>query len=762
MDLPHAAAASREEFDESLLRLYGELGRAYTYAAVLEALRLEIEHMLGYKSMWLQLIREPEHDLLTLDSSGPVIEVMKTLLKDDRYRLTLHGEDFVVVPIGDDPWLREIMEFGDVHVTPDAQVYPLTNKDLIAITGQCTVVCVPLILAERTLGYLNMGTFFDEGVLLPDEKQLDFLRRLSNHVAVALDRVRFLGERAEAEAALERMVAQLEFSSFLLDSVIDGVIVRADDGRVIYVNEAMCSLAGATREQLLNSADIDWACVQDRTALRRHLDMVRGVGEGEIESTTEYAGVPVVVRSSRVDHLGTLATLSLVSDISERKAAQAEIEHMALHDPLTDLANRALLRDRLALAVAHARRSQQPLALVMLDLDHFKAINDTTGHATGDLLLQEIAQRLRAVVRVDDTVARFGGDEFTLVLPDIGSIEKAAVVAEKILAAVREPVTQGGHRLAVTASLGVALYECDDVTAGELLRNGDLAMYCAKEEGRDRYRLFDRSMTERSMARFELTRDLEEAVARRELEVHFQPIVDLVDGSVRGAEALCRWTHRERGPIPPATFIPLAEESGVINELGEWVLREACRQAAGWQQPGRPIVVSVNLSPRQLGDCDLCALVCAVLDETGLPPSALQLEVTESMAVRDAPYLTGAFGRLREMGVRIAIDDFGTGYASLDYLTRFPVDALKVDRVFVRGVVDDPGCRAVAAAVASMARALGIEAIAEGIETDVQRLVLLTADCRRGQGYLFSAGIPAQQFAALVSAGGRLNTTPEE
>lgn len=743
---------AREDWDASLLRLYRELGSADSYTAIVASLAPEIEHMLGYGSLWLQIIQEDQGVALTLDfGGGPIIEVMKKLLEDERFRLTLHGEDFVVVPIGDDPWLHEILESGDVHVTEDARTHPLTDKDLIAVTDQRSVVCLPLGMAERTLGWLVMGTFGDEGVRVPDADGLDYLRRLANHVGVAMDRVRFLGERMDAQASLERLVAELQFSSFLLDSVVDGVIVRdAGDGSVLYLNDAMCRLAGMERHEITAAPVGGWARTEDIESVQRHLGNVRKAGSGEMETTTRTGErLPVEIRSSVVVYRGRQAILSMVSDISERKAAQATIEYMALHDPLTDLANRALLQDRLELAMAHGRRSHRPLALMFLDVDDFKTINDSAGHAVGDMVLQEIAQRLREVVRADDTIARFGGDEFTLVLPDIDSAEAACEVARKVLESFREPFGVS-ERIASSASLGIAMYMCDDTTVRELMRNADLAMYCAKESGRAAYRLYDESMNERAEERFALKGDLEIAVAEGGLELHYQPIVRLTDGAIVGAEALCRWTHPKRGPVPPATFIPLAEESGAIHQLGEWVLREACDAAAGWQRPDREVGVSVNLSPLQLGQAHLAAVVRAALEGSGLPPSRLQLEITETTAMRDAPYLARAFGELRDMGVRIAIDDFGTGYSSLDYLMRFPVDILKVDRAFVRDVCEDPGCLAIAGAVVSLGRALGLEVIAEGIETEEQRQALIAAACPLGQGFLFSRGVQAEVFRALL------------
>jgi diguanylate cyclase (GGDEF)-like protein/PAS domain S-box-containing protein len=727
-----------EEYDQSLLRLYAGLGRATTYRAIIDAVQPEIERMLGYKSIWLQLVVPGTMDLLVLDAGGQAEASIKALLHDESDHLHRHGEEFLVLPIAGEPFLTEIIEYGGVFVADDARTYPATNKDIIAITGQRTVVCVPLRLAERTLGYLNTGTFFDEGVVVPNQLQRQYLEMLSHHAAVAVDRVRFLGERKDAEEALERMVGEMEFRTFLLDSVIDGVIVRdPEDMSVLYVNDAMCGLTGQARENLEATRDVDWVVPEERDAVRRHYESVMRFGTGTTETYSDAGPggrVPVEIHSSVVSYRARHALASVVSDISERKAVQFTIEQMALHDPLTGLANRALLMDRLSVAIAHARRTRELLAVLFIDVDHFKTINDTVGHGAGDLVLQAVAARLERSVRADDTIARLGGDEFALVLPDIGSEADACCVAQKILAGLREPLGVGLGDISVTASIGLALHNGDDLTGDDLLRDADLAMYRAKEIGRNTYQLFEPSMNETALERFVLKSDLQRAIARNELSLHYQPVVSLENGAIIGAEALCRWTHPIHGAVPPAMFIPLAEESGMICALGEWVLHQACAEARSWADAGHPgLLISVNLSPRQMCEEDLADEVRRALDATGLDPRLLALELTETVAMRDAPRIVSAFRELRETGVRIAIDDFGTGYSSLDYLKQLPVDALKVDRGFVRDLCEDAGCLAIATAIVSLGRALGLDVIAEGVETEAQREVLVDAGCEHAQ-----------------------------
>ncbi|MRS11780.1 MAG: EAL domain-containing protein [Actinobacteria bacterium] len=549
---------------------------------------------------------------------------------------------------------------------------------------------------------------------------------------------------------------ELEFKSFLLDNAGDGIIVRdADDLCVLYVNEAMCVLVGRPREQFFSTPELWWVTAEEREGYRRHLLGSLHSGGGVIETIAESdtgEQIPVEVRTSAIAYHGRKALLSVVRNISERRLAQEAIEHMELHDPLTGLANRALLQDRIEVAVAHAKRSGEPLGLIVLDIDHFKSVNDTAGHGTGDLLLLAVAERLHDVIRADDTLARLAGDEFVLVLPEVRSEEDAGILAEKVLDTFREPFMTSAGEISMTASLGISLHYGDDTPSDMLLRNADLAMYVAKEQGRNSYRQFEPSMNEAALQRFALKNDLMHAIERDEIALHYQPIVRLADGHVLGAEALCRWRHPVHGPIPPLTFIPLAEETGIISELGTWVLRQACREARQWAEQGHDdLVVSVNLSPRQAADCDLVTQVAAALGESGLDPKQLSLELTESVAMRDAPRLIGAFRDLRDMGVRIAIDDFGTGYSTFDYLKQLPVDVLKVDRTFVSDVCEDEGSKAIAGAIVSLGKALHLEVIAEGVETEAQRRVLVEAACPSAQGFLFAKDMPADEFRAVLA-----------
>ena len=438
--------------------------------------------------------------------------------------------------------------------------------------------------------------------------------------------------------------------------------------------------------------------------------------------------------------------VTIYTDITERKRAEAEIEHLAHHDMLTGLANRFSLDARLAQSLADSRRNGHGLAVLFLDLDRFKHINDSLGHQVGDCLLKEVAERLRHTVRDADIVARQGGDEFVVVIQGISSSARAAHVAEKILTRLSAPYETGGAELHTTPSIGIALYPEDGEDAAELLRCADTAMYHAKALGRANYQFFTEEMNRSATERLDLEHKLRRALQQGEFELWYQPQLGAADGRVRGVEALVRWRHPEDGLIPPFRFIPLAEETGLIVELGKWVLREACRQARAWLDRGLPSLrMSVNLSTRQLMHAGLAEAVDEALADSELPASQLELEITESSVMERPNDAIPVLGGLKRLGVRLAIDDFGTGYSSLSYLKLFPLDHLKIDRSFVSDIEHDANDAAIVAAAVSMAHNLGLSVIAEGVETAVQVARLSELGCDELQGYHFSRPLPADE-----------------
>jgi diguanylate cyclase (GGDEF)-like protein/PAS domain S-box-containing protein len=445
---------------------------------------------------------------------------------------------------------------------------------------------------------------------------------------------------------------------------------------------------------------------------------------------------------------------SQIGQFLQRKQAEEKIQHMAQHDALTGLPNRALLLDRIGQAIAQAQRKRGVLALLFIDLDRFKTVNDSLGHQVGDRLLQSVAGRLEACIRGSDTIARIGGDEFVVLLGDLEEPEDARHVAQKVLDALAEPATIDAHELKVTPSVGICAYPHDGEDVESLMRNADTAMYHAKQMGRNNFQFFTQAMNDAAQQRLRLENDLRRALERGEFALHYQPQIDLESGAIVGFEALIRWPHPTRGMIPPAQFIPVAEETGLIAPIGEWVLRHACARARAWHDAGHPrLRVAVNCSAQQFQREDFVGTVVGALRETGLDAEHLDLEITEGVIVRHSEEVMARFEALDAMGVRISIDDFGTGYSSLGYLKRFAIHQLKIDQSFVRDVSSDPDDAAIVSAIIAIAHSLGLEVIAEGVETPEQLAFLKALGCARAQGYYFSQPLPAEEFAQLLAGG---------
>jgi len=475
------------------------------------------------------------------------------------------------------------------------------------------------------------------------------------------------------------------------------------------------------------------------------------------EQQTTPDGTTIWLRTSKVplqnEANETIGVLGIYEDITEQKCIEERIHYLANFDPLTGLPNRTQLNDHLKYALSLAKRSNGHLALMFLDLDHFKDINDSLGHSIGDALLIELAKRLRLVLRTEDTVTRLGGDEFILLLPGVDAIG-AAHVAQKLLDAIAESYWIELYDLALTASIGIALYPADGGDLEILSKSADAAMYRAKQEGRQCYRFFTQEMQERSARNLQLVNALHHALGRNQLHVYYQPQVSMQDGHVIGAEALLRWRHPDLGMVSPAEFIPVAEGSGLILPIGEWVLRCAVRQAKTWMDEGfGPLIMAVNLSAAQFRHPDLPQLVSRILDEEGLPPEYLELELTEGVAMHNPQGVIAVMNNLHERGVRMSIDDFGTGYSSLSYLKKFKVYKLKIDQSFVRDISTDPEDKAIVSAIISLAKGLGLKTIAEGVETPGQLAFLREQGCDEMQGYLFSKPVPIEQFEALLKQG---------
>jgi diguanylate cyclase (GGDEF)-like protein/PAS domain S-box-containing protein len=568
----------------------------------------------------------------------------------------------------------------------------------------------------------------------------------------------------EEQAATERVLvvdAQRSEERFrsLVRNASDGVLVLAETGRIRYASPAVERILGHDSAKTIDRPLTAAVHPADRETVRRRVaDVSASVGgETALELRARHADgswrTLEAVAKNLLDDPAVNGIVVNYRDITERKALEQELTHQALHDELTGLANRSLFRDRLGHALARGTRGRRTTAVLFLDLDDFKAVNDRLGHAAGDRLLVAIGGRLRGSTRAEDTVARLGGDEFAVIVEedDPAAIE---VAAARVLAGLAAPVVLEQGEIVIRASIGIAV-GLGAEGGDELLRRADIAMYAAKARGGNCHVTYENGLHDTAVARMELKEDLRGALSRGELYVAYQPIVDLETGAIEGSEALIRWNHPTRGAIPPLEFISIAEENGLILELGRWVLDTACRQARAWQRAsGRAgLAISVNLSGRQMADAGFVDEVAAVLARTGLDPRTLTLEITESVLVEDVGATVRAFRRLKALGVRLAIDDFGTGYSSLSYLRQFPIDVLKIDRSFVAGLDAGGDSVGLVRSILNLCSTLRLEAVAEGIETPEQRSVLRELGARFGQGHLFSRPMTASSFRAALARG---------
>jgi diguanylate cyclase (GGDEF)-like protein/PAS domain S-box-containing protein len=563
-------------------------------------------------------------------------------------------------------------------------------------------------------------------------------------------------ERRRAEEALR--ISEERWRALLLNST-DAITVLAADGAVLYTSPSTEGLLGYDPATMVAMPVFELVHPDD---LKRAAVIL-----GDLLSSSEVSE-PIEMRVMHAD--GTYRWIECVAnnllddpvvngivvnvrDVTERRRAQDELARQAMCDSLTGLPNRALLLDRLASALARGARTETLTAVLFLDLDHFKLVNDSLGHALGDQLLVTVAERLEQVLRRGDTAARLGGDEFVLCCEEVGSEEEVAEIADRVAAVLAEPVLLDNHELTVTASIGITCASNGARKPEELLRDSDVAMYRAKERGRARAEVFQPSMRTRARARLEQQLDVRRALASGQFRMNYQPVVSLVDGRLVGAEALVRWAHPRRGLVLPGEFIPAAEETGLIEPLGSWVLAESIAEAAAWNRDRRdPIGVSVNLSARQLVGGTLPDLIATTLELHGLEPASLCLEITEGILMEEPEHVVGVLQELSALGVHLAIDDFGTGYSSLAYLKRFPTDILKVDRAFVDGIEHQGENRAIVTAVLALGTGLGMTVVAEGVETKAQSEALQELGCAVGQGFYFSTPVPPETFAELLLA----------
>jgi diguanylate cyclase (GGDEF)-like protein/PAS domain S-box-containing protein len=679
--------------------------------------------------------------------------------------------------LGDKRLLREMLNKQGSHQTEITQIERLIDAEKHLAENPVDIIVLDLGLPDaQQLGAVKRAhavaprvplvvlTGLDDGALAAQALQegaQDYLIKGQIDARGLLRSLRYSIERKSMEEAL---FVATERAQVTLNCIGDAVACTDIEGNVTYLNlvaEKMTGwslpeAAGRPLAEVFRILDaisrkiaphpLDRAVDPNRTVHLPSNSVLIGRDESEIPIEDSVALIH--------DREGQVTGAVIVfRDVSAARAMALQMTHLAQHDFLTGLPNR-MLNDRVSQAIALAPRHQKKVAVLFLDLDGFKYINDSLGHPTGDKLLQSIAKRLVNCVRRSDTVSRQGGDEFVVLLSEVERPEDPAIAARRLLQAVAEPHSIDQHDLHVTTSIGLSVYPNDGLDAETLIKNADTAMYQAKENGRQGYQFFKPAMNIRAVERQSIEESLRRALERQEFALHYQPKINLSTGEIAGAEALLRWTHPVRGPVSPAQFIPVAEDCGLIQPIGNWVLREACQQARVWLEAGLPLeTMAVNISAVQLRDENFLDRIFAILRDTALDPKFLELELTESVLMKHAESTESILKTLRSRGVQIADDDFGTGYSSLSYLRKFPIDALKIDQSFVRQITTAPDETTIVTAMISMGRSLKLRVVAEGVETQAEMAFLQAHQCDQAQGYYFSRPVPAQQFARLLRTG---------
>ncbi|GAA4494659.1 two-component system response regulator [Pseudaeromonas paramecii] len=556
----------------------------------------------------------------------------------------------------------------------------------------------------------------------------------------------------------KRLEHELWLSARVFEASNEAILITDRENRIISVNPMFEQLTGFKAREVLGQSPRLLGAGQEHRSLYRNLWarlQEQGAWQGELQDRRkdgrEY---PVWLSINLLRDAGGQIEYHIASfaDISERKRQEAQIAHLAFHDLLTGLPNRRLLTDRIQVAMAQAERDRNGLAVLLIDLDRFKTINDSLGHDSGDQLLKQVGERLLARVRHSDTVSRIGGDEFVVLSPECNEPATAAALATALLRALEEPFDLAGTPLIIRASIGIALYPDNGQRPDTLLANADAAMYQAKANDGNNYQFYSPELNERNLARLRMELRLRQALERQEFVLYFQPQVDAGSGRLVGAEALIRWQDPQLGLIPPGHFIPLAEETGLIQPIGDWVIQEVCRQQQRWRAQGLELPIAVNLSARQFRQSGFIDGISLALAQTGIPPHLVELELTESMLMQDVQQAAAKLHRLKALGFRIAVDDFGTGFSSLNYLRHFPIDVLKIDQSFVRELLEDQAALAIIDSIIALAGALGMNTVAEGVETQGQRELLQRHGCRTIQGYLIAKPMPAAAFVDWLAS----------
>jgi diguanylate cyclase (GGDEF)-like protein/PAS domain S-box-containing protein len=634
-------------------------------------------------------------------------------------------------------WLDPERVLWEERLHPEDRTWVLTAEERSRASGEPFSEEYRLLAKDGSVVWVR-----DEAVLLRNEAGESLYWQ-----GVLVD----VTDRKEAEEALRESEERLRR---LADAALEGILVT-DEGVILEANRALTDMLGYEASEVVGRSAVEFIAPEHRELVRQKIASGNEEPYEIIGVSKDGTLLDLEVRGRAYSYQGRKVRVTAVRDITERKKVEKRLEHQAFHDALTDLPNRQLLLDRLGHALRRTRRRRgRRVAALLMDLDNFKSINDSLGHEVGDLLLVVVAERLKRLLRPEDTLARFGGDEFVVLLEHVEGADVPVRVAKRIIEELRDPFVLEGREVYTRASIGIAIGEARTKDPGDLLRNADTAMYLAKDEGSG-YKVFDTAMGHRAIDRLEAENDLRRAVEQEEFVVHYQPIVSLQTGEIFAVEALVRWEHPERGLLNPDEFVSLAEDSDLVVPMGEQVLRAACFRAKEWQEAHPrtpPLVMSVNLSARQFSRPDLAETVEGILKETELEGSCLTLDVTETVYVRTLAGNTATLDRLRDLEARIFIDDFGVGYSSLAYLKRLPADALKIDRSFVKGLGEDVEDTAIVHMIIELAHTLGLEVIAEEVETNEQVALLKEMGCNMAQGYHFTKPLPPEEIPALLTS----------
>ncbi|MDX3774336.1 EAL domain-containing protein [Chromatiaceae bacterium AAb-1] len=694
-----------------------------------------IEHYLMFRDVGSSISRPP----LQIGSALDIEIAIQSMLQHSTDAAIVHFPDGSVGIITERDLVAMI-----ASGTPFGTVAQLARKPLLSIHQETSLLHAVGLLKQHS--YRHLGITNTQGELIGLLSYNDILQNVEyayvNQLKAALD---------ARDQALRTSADHLRLAHKVIEASLDAIMITDANGVIQSVNPSFTTLTGYTAAEaigntpaMLSSGKHDQAFYQDMWSEL----FQQGYWQGEIWNRRKNGEVyPEWLSVSAIkDEYGNINQFAAIfSDMTDRKTKEKQIHTLAYFDELTGLANRRLFLDRLQLALANARRHSHQMVVLFLDLDLFKRINDTLGHQAGDATLKEVAHRLSKTLRAGESAARLGGDEFTILLPECGKLSDAEQLAKRIVAQFEQPLQINQHELFLTASIGISVYPQHGNTADQLLKHADAAMYQAKESGRNQYAFYNDLLGQQHRKELHMEQALRMALRQQELHIHYQPKILLSTGQLHSAEALLRWHDQKQGYISPASFIPLAEKLGLINQMGDWVLQQVCQQLADWGN--RAIPVAVNISAIQLSDQYFLPRLQSILQKTGIAPELLELELTESCLIQEqADYTLQLLTQLRRLGVRLSIDDFGTGYSSLSYLRHLPINSLKIDRSFVSSLPENPSDNQITRAIIAMAHALGLDVIAEGIEQQTQLEFLLQAGCNIGQGYLFAQALPATEF----------------